>query len=33
MSEISINSAVEEIVGDPAPRKLGRPPKEGGQVW
>lgn len=34
MSEINIDSAVAEIVGDPTPRKRGRPPKEGGgQVW
>lgn len=33
MSEINIDSAVEENVGDPAPKKRGRPPKEGGQVW
>lgn len=30
MSEINIDSAVAEIVGDPTPRKRGRPPKEGG---
>lgn len=30
MSKINIDSAVEEIVGDPTPRKLGRSPKEGG---
>lgn len=30
MSEINIDSAVEEIVGDPTPKKRGRPPKEGG---
>lgn len=30
MSETNIDSAIEEIVSDPAPRKRGRPPKEGG---
>ena len=33
MSEINIDSAVEEIVGNPASKKRGRPPKEGGSKY